>query len=258
MQAISSDPFLLAGDDRGVLLVHGFTGSPFEMRVLGERLAARGMTIACPVLSGHASGSPHDLDRTRWSDWLATTEAELAALRARCRRVAVVGLSMGGLLALTLARHRPCDVDALATLGTPLWLPAYARLGAPVIARAAGRWPALALIPRFGQGSDIRDPTMRNLKQAMPAFPVNAVMSLLELCRLVRSQIEQVRAPAFLAHGAHDRTVSPACLDELARRLGSSDKHVVRLSRSGHVLTLDFEREQLSEQLGEFLVKRLA
>ncbi|MGE3453472.1 MAG: alpha/beta hydrolase [Kofleriaceae bacterium] len=241
-----------------MLLVHGFTGSPFEMRTLGERLAARGLTVACPVLAGHVSGSPHDLDRTRWIDWLATAEAELAALRARCRRVAVVGLSMGGLLALKLARQRSGEVDAVATLATPLWLPTYAQLGVPVIARAAARWPALALIPKLGGGSDIRDPSMRNLKKSMTVFPVNALMSLLELCRQVRPEIEHVRVPAFLAHGARDRTVSPTCLDELARRVGSADKRVVRFARSGHVLTLDFEREHLYAELGEFLAARLA
>jgi carboxylesterase len=254
---IASDPFELQGDHRGVLLVHGFTGSPFEMRVLGERLGARGMTVVCPALAGHTSRSAVDLDRTRWNDWMATVDREFDRLRERCRSVAVVGLSMGGLLALRLARRRGSELRAMSALAAPLWLPAYARYGIPIAARAAAVWNRLALIPKPGGGSDVRDPEMRRLNPTMTAFPVNALVSLLELCRMVRAEVNQIHVPAFLAHGSRDRTVPPACLDELERRIGSTDKRSLRLDGSCHVITIDVERERLARELGDFLAERM-
>ena len=99
-------PFTLSGGDVGVLLIHGFTGSPAEMRPLGRFLHGRGLTVAAPLLPGHGT-TPADLNRCRWQDWLACAEIALAELQAQCRAVFVAGLSLGALLTLTLAgQHR--------------------------------------------------------------------------------------------------------------------------------------------------------
>ena len=99
-------PFTLSGGDVGVLLIHGFTGSPAEMRSLSGFLHGRGLTVAAPLLPGHGR-TPADLNRRRWQDWLACAEIALAELQAQCRAVFVAGLSLGALLTLTLAgQHR--------------------------------------------------------------------------------------------------------------------------------------------------------
>src|SRR5262249_59907002 len=98
-------PFDFPGDRRGVLVLHGFTGTPFEVRPLGERLAKRGLTVVGPVIPGHCT-TPQALGETSWRDWQAGAAAALDGLRARCDRIAVAGLSMGGLLAARLAYLR--------------------------------------------------------------------------------------------------------------------------------------------------------
>src|SRR5437870_2025006 len=130
------DAFSLPGSrPLGCLLVHGFTGTPEEMRPLGEALAARGFPAYAVRLAGHGTDVA-ELARTRWTDWFASVEAGVARLRASTERLAVAGMSMGSLLALHLAATRPDDVTALVLCGTPLrlsdarvrWVPLLARL----------------------------------------------------------------------------------------------------------------------------------
>src|SRR5262245_4963531 len=112
------EPFELPGDDRGVLCIHGFTGTPHDMRFLGASLAAGGRTVAGIALPGHAT-RVEDLEPLGHADWTAAVLRAYDDLAARCRRVAVVGQSMGGLLALWLATRRP-GVAAVASLAAPL------------------------------------------------------------------------------------------------------------------------------------------
>lgn len=248
-------PFDHPGDHRGVLCVHGFTGTPFEMHYVGRRLAERGFTVVGPLLPGHG-GTPDDLDRTTWRDWFSAIERELDALRRRCRVVAVVGLSLGGLLTLHLSRRHPDQIAAIAALGTPLWLPRYAERLIPWARRAADRFPRLAHIPKLG-GPDVRDPEMRRRNPALRVFPVRPLASLLEFTRVVRAEVDLVTAPAFVAHGRLDHTAPPACSVELARRLGTRDVKYLSLPESFHVVTIDVERETLAEELARFLAERM-
>ncbi|HEX8952534.1 MAG TPA: alpha/beta fold hydrolase, partial [Polyangia bacterium] len=162
-----SQPFSFGSGARGVLVVHGFTGSPFEMRLLGEDLAGRGFAVDGVKLAGHA-GTTSELAQTTWHDWYRSASDAVDRLRARVggARVAVVGLSMGGLLALELARQRRGDLAAICVMSAPLWLPPQAERFSQVMAR-------LPLVRRLAlpklAGSDIRDAEMkRRNREAVP------------------------------------------------------------------------------------------
>ena len=138
-------PLSIAGDSRGVLCLHGITGTPFEIRPLAEALGRRGCTVLAPMLAGHG-GTLGDLAASGWPDWLASAEAALDSLQARVGGgpVAICGFSMGGLLALRLARHVPRadrraggDVDAAA----PAPLPGGGHPGAGAAADRLSRAP---------------------------------------------------------------------------------------------------------------------
>jgi carboxylesterase len=265
------DAFELAGDGsgRGVLVVHGFTGSPFEMRWLGERLADRGLHVVGPALAGHARGLPEDLDRTTWQDWYASAASAFDHLRTRCPRVAVVGLSMGGLLALHLARERQAEIAALGLLATPIWLPRRIEVAIRTVNRlvnAGMRRPLVAAlveelggphVPKFGGESDIADPAGRYENPTMPAMPVRALDSLLDLQKVVRGELAQVHQPVFLAHSRQDHTAPYACAAGILKRLGSRDVRALALERSYHVITVDVDRAEVARGVGDFVEERL-
>jgi carboxylesterase len=257
------EPFSLgpARAERGVLLVHGFTGSPFEMYFLGERLAARGFAVAGPRLAGHG-GATADLARTRWPDWYATVSDALDALRARAERVAVCGLSLGGLLTLELARNRPRDVRAISVLSTALWLTRAAELFDAAYFRITKRVPliARAVLPKLA-GSDIADPIMKRangIAQGGAGMPLGSLHSLIEFGRHVRARLGEVRTPALVVHGRRDHTVPIACMDAIVRGLGAraEDVETLVLERSFHCITLDVEREALFGTIADFFERR--
>src|SRR5262245_12297722 len=192
---MTDGPWELPGDgERGVLCLHGFTGTPFEVRPLGDALAARGIGAVGPRLTGHED--VESLARTGWIDWLNEAEAELARLRRRYRRVAVAGLSLGGLLALSLARrHR--DLRALCALSTPLWLPPAVAVAIRALAYVTRA--RLTSIPKAG--ADIRDAAAKRSFPTLGAMPLATLRSMLDLMTRVRAELPHVRVPTLVMHG---------------------------------------------------------
>ena len=173
--------------------LHGFTGTPFEVRLLAEDLAARGHAVEGPRLAGHG-GSTSELAATRWPDWLASANQALDRLLTRCERPVVCGLSMGALLALELGR-RTSEVAAICALAPALFLtPSALRFvdftrRLPILQRAA--------LPKLA-GSDLLDPEMRRLNgiaQGRSWMPISALSSLVDLGQQVRSHLQRSGFP---------------------------------------------------------------
>lgn len=250
-----SAPFWFPGSaELGVLCIHGFTGTPYEVRHLGQRLSEQGLTVSGPALAGHTT-SVAELDQTTWRDWYGTVEQSFDALRERCARVAVVGQSLGGLLALYLAAQRQEQVAAVAALATPLWLFPLAR--AAVWATRPGRMltdrlgRAVRVLPKIN-GSDVRDRAVKERNPCYPAVPVRALHQLVAFMGEVERELPRVRAPALVMHSRQDHTAPFACSEHIARKLGGAVKHVA-LGESYHLIASDVEREQVAAEVSAFV-----
>lgn len=249
MSSVDASPFDLPGaGPAAALCLHGLTGTPYEVRPLGEALSRAGIRAFGPALPGHNS-TPEKLAAVRWEEWAEAARASAAELRSQHDVVFGVGLSMGGLLTLLVAAEG--QYDAAAAIGVPL------RLGWPVRLLV----PALRHLVRFSpkpRGSDIRDAEARRRHPSYDVMPLGAVAELMQLQRRVRRLLPRVQAPLLVAHGAHDATANPADSREILDAVGSEDRRHLVLPDSGHVVPVDRDGERLAGEVAGFLGSRVA
>jgi carboxylesterase len=226
-----------------VLCLHGLSGTPWDVRHPAEVLAAHGFRCAGPLLPGHGT-DPAELARTPARAWLEAALAAHDALAARHSRVYVLGLSMGGLLALALCQQRA--VRGAVLLATPLFIPARLRLPVRLLHRV------VRSVPRI---PGIADPLARDANPGYRRMPLPAVYSLLGLQREVRAGLGAVRQPLLLVYSAADRTVGFENAGLLRSSVASARVELLHLERSGHVLTVDLERELIAQTIARFLAE---
>jgi carboxylesterase len=244
-----AEPFDLVGPGdatTAVVCVHGFTGTPHEMRFLGEQLADSGFHVRGLLLPGHGT-SPDDLDHTTWRDWAGAVEATFDELRRDFARVAVVGQSLGGLLSLELASRRP-EVAAVATLAAPLWLDGLSGKVARWAASGGLAW--LKSIPKL-YGSDCRDPEVRRTNPGYRSIPLKALGQLAAFMKVADLALDHITQPVLVVHGKHDHTAPVACATEIARRTNA--RRTKLLERSYHLIASDVERDIVAEEVRSFL-----
>jgi len=239
--------FELGGGPDAVLLLHGLTGSTFEMHHLALRLAAGGHRCLAPVMAGHG-GVPADLVGIPWTEWVAKARRDLARL-AGARRTFVAGCSMGALVACALAHDQPELVDGLVLLAPALELKAPGRLAA-LLGQSGLLWRTV--VPK-GSGSDVRDEAMRRRNPCLTGVPLAAVAELHGLAAFVERTAAGVAAPALIIAGGQDHTVTLAGARRLARRLGSGPAEVLVLPESWHLVGVDVERERCGDAAADFL-----
>ncbi len=241
-----AEPYRHEGGQVGVLLCHGFTGSPQSLRPWAEHLAERGLTVALPLLPGHGTRW-EDMQLTGWQDWYAEVDRELRALRERCAQVFVFGLSMGGALTLRLAARHGDAVSGIALVN-----PAN-----KVHGLSAYALPALRHFVRTTKGltSDIKKDG--GFEVGYDRVPLHAAHSLRTFFRLVDGELPQVTQPMLLLHSAEDHVVPPADSARILSRVSSTDVTEILLEQSYHVATLDNDAERIFEESYAF-VARLA
>jgi carboxylesterase len=233
-----AEPWSAAGGSHGVLVLHGFTGNPQSMRPLAGALAAVGLTVELPLLPGHGTSIDAMLP-TRWEDWSAAAASEYESLAARCERVAVAGLSMGGTLTCWLAEHHP-EIAGIAVVNPLIQAPDQEFRKGIVSLLEAGTEVF------DGIGSDIKKEGV--VESAYPDTPLAAALSLFDGV--------DIHCPTLLFSSREDHVVEPVSGDVLAGSVGGRLERV-HLENSYHVATLDWDAPLIEKRVVEFALEVL-
>jgi carboxylesterase len=238
-----TEAFYAVGKGRiGVLVIHGYTGSPQSVSYLTKSLALAEYTVASPCLSGHGT-TPADMATKTASDWIADLHAALDWLKERCDTLFATGLSMGGTLTLYLAAQYPDLFKGIIPINAPIFfnLPAYASLAYMKDAPAEVT----------GVGGDIKAPGVTDL--SYPVVPVPTLKELLALAKVTEEMLPLVTCPALLITSREDHVVPPANGEYILKRISSQEKRILWLEESYHVATLDNDKQKIAQECVAFI-----
>ncbi len=226
----------------GVLLVHGFTGSPASMRPWAEYLNQKGYTVRVPLLPGHGT-KPEDLNEVTWDQWPAKVEAELDELFKSCSKVFICGLSMGGGTTLNVATRLSKKLSGIILVNPMIHV---AFIG-PEVAYFLSRFQKL----RKSVGDDIKRPGVT--EWGYDALPTRGVYQLLKMLKYTRSRLHDVTVPMQLFHSVDDHTLPVSNTEIIMNSVGSRIKQRIELTNSYHVATLDYDSEIIFENSKIFI-----
>jgi carboxylesterase len=243
-----AEPFLSDGDAAsprgrvGVLLSHGFTGSPASMKAWGEYLAGQGYAVSVPRLPGHGT-TWQEMNTTTWADWSAELARAFEELSAKVDRVFVCGLSMGGGLALRLTADHPDRVAGLVLVNPAVATDRKDVKLLPVLKHLVGGFPGIA--------NDIKKPGVE--EHGYTKTPLRAADSMFKGYKVLRGDLGAITCPVLVFRSAVDHVVDPSSARIILAGVSSSDTREEILENSYHVATMDNDAEQIFEGSAAFI-----
>lgn len=240
-----AEPFLLPGGSKGVLLIHGFTGSPSEMILLGNYLYRQGYTVLGVRLNGHGT-TVEEMSHTDWHQWYHSACDGYHQLRGICSEISVIGLSMGGLLAMRIGRDFP--VKKIVSMSAPIFIANERNLRfLPPVERSVGRY---------------QRKNRRNLPELAKRYnvsysqmPLVCVHQLLDVIKETKKMLPEITKPILIVQSENDHTVKVESGQYIYEHVQSEEKELLQLKLSGHLVTLDIEHDKLFEEIELFLGK---
>jgi carboxylesterase len=248
----TAEPFFFLGEASkpACLLIHGFTGTPKEMRWMGEFLNQYGYTCLGIRLAGHAT-NPEDMIRSRWTDWVASVEDGYHLLCGVNANIFLVGLSMGGILSLLMSTRLTPRVKGVIAMSTPSRLPTdYPIWFMQLVSIVLPYRPKSKEPP----GSGWFDKAAYQDHVSYAQNPVRSSAELKKLILEMRAVLPKVSVPVLLMHSKDEGYISPDNIEDIyAGLVNASDKTKLYLTGSGHVLPRDAGREQAFHSALEFI-----
>lgn len=231
----------------GVLLLHGFTGTPASMRPWAHFLNGHGYTVSVPLMPGHGT-TWHDLNSVSWQEWPAKVEAELEELRKNCTKVFICALSMGGGNALYVAARNQGKLDGLILVNPMIHIPGVQIKFVHIFSRIQKS--------RASVGDDIKKPGVT--EWGYDALPIKGVAQLYKYLKLARAGLPTIMTPTLLFHSVDDHILPVSNTEIIMKELGTSDKKRMELANSYHVATLDYDAETIFENSRIFIEEHSA
>jgi carboxylesterase len=237
-----AETFFYKGNEVGILLSHGFVGTPQSVQYIGERLAEYGYTVLAPRLPGHGTHY-HDLENCTYDDWFAALESGYQYLAQECSTVFVIGQSMGGTLTLKLAHKYP-EIRGIVTVNAALSLPAFEYL-----TNSQGQ-------QYFPEGEpDIKAKGVYEITYAQT--PLKAIHQLQALMTSTPRLLSDITTPILCIKSSVDHVVPPENTAFIYKKVSSKVKDLITLENSYHVASLDNDKEQIVENVVNFVQQQL-
>ncbi|MES1040382.1 MULTISPECIES: alpha/beta hydrolase [Peribacillus] len=234
-------PFTFEGGKRAVLLLHGFTGNSADVRMLGRYLEKQGYTCHAPHYKGHGV-PPEELVKTGPEDWWKDVMMAYDFLKSKGHEeIAVAGLSLGGVFSLKLGYTVP--IKGIVSMCAPMYIKSEEMMFKGVLDYAR-------------EFKKYEGKTQEQIELEMDLLadkPMNTLKALQELITDVREHVDLIYAPTFVVQGRHDDVINPKSADIIMNAIESPVKKIKWYEESGHVITLDKEKDQLHEDVLEFL-----
>ncbi len=242
----TAEPFFFPGNKIGCLLTHGFTGSPKEMRWMGEYLAEQGFSVLGIRLTGHAT-DPEDMIRSRYIDWMHSVEDGYHLLKGTVDRVVLVGLSMGGALSLLMASK--LEVAGVFVMSVPY------ELTDPRVKLAKSLSKIIKYMPKTKEkpGATWLDKDAWREQVSYPQNPVRSVAELDKLLTEMRAALPKLNMPTLLVHSRNDSYVPQNSMERIYADLGTPDKEMMWVTESGHVIPREPAKAEVFPKAAEFV-----
>lgn len=234
-------PFSASGSNVGCLVMQGFTGTVGSIRYYAQQLAARGLTVEAPRLTGHGT-QWQDVNKAHYTDWIRDAEQAYQSLTERCDKVFVTGLSMGGTLVLYLAEHHP-EIAGVIPVNAPVFMTDKRIPLLPVVRYLVASTPAIA--------SDIMEPGV--IEPAYDRTPTAGTYQMVKLLSVARKDLGLITQPLLVMRSTHDHVVPHECAPFIMEHVSSKDKEMVVFERSAHVVTMDYDKDGVVEAAWKFI-----
>ncbi|MBN1552354.1 alpha/beta fold hydrolase [bacterium] len=229
----------------GCVLIHGFTGTPWALKSLGDRLVELGVAVQIPLLPGHGT-RPEDLNHVVWTDWIGTVRESIRSLKTSCDEIFLIGLSMGGTIALLLAQES--EYGGIVCLSTPIKLKPWLQ-------------PILPLIrPFLKEWKKKRDPALNGQinETGYDRYTTFSLIEFFKILRVCRRGLHRVTCPVLIVHAKDDRTVPAFNAKMIHENIASMDKEINVLENPAHMITRGKNQPDVERKVLEFIQKHSA
>lgn len=242
-----NEPFFFqGGNGKAVLLIHGWTATPYEVRRLGMYLNENGYTASGPMLRGHGT-TPKDLEGVKWTDWIKNIEASYDELKKNHEKVYIAGTSIGGSLALILAKKKP-DISGLVLMATPYKIKIekivilFAKLS-----RLFKKYNRKYYPPTFGLSTTI------TRLIAYQTYPIDSALETFNLVKKSRENLGEIKQPCFVIQSSSDHVVARKSLENIYNKISSQIKEKKYIKRAYHTFISDIKNERVFEDILNFI-----
>jgi carboxylesterase len=254
----------LPGGNHSVLLIHGLTGSPFEMKYLARKLNKAGFTVKGPCLDGHCS-TLKNLSKTNWKDWYRSVYESFLEMKKSSDSVSVVGLCMGALLSLHLSYEVGSEVAAVSLISTTLfydgWSLPWFKFLLPISYYIPFRYVySYSETEPYGiKNEALRERIVNLMKNDSIAYtktPAASMHELFKLIRRVKKELPAITTPALILHSIEDDLTSTKNPDYVEEKIGSKIVRKIILDDSYHMMTIDNQKDRVAEETIKFFRER--